>query len=100
MKVEVFPRNLTTTPGDSHTMSLKITATGKAGDNVNLPDGLTSLPYNGPYTIDWGDNTPWEIVQQPDNNPVMPFHDYGNLNGAFRVHVRGDAAITRHVLVS
>lgn len=84
---------------DSNTVELTITSTGKAGDNVNLPDGLPTNPFNGPYSVNWGDQSAIQVVAQNGANPTVVTHDYV-MKGSFRGYVEGDARIRFHALSS
>jgi hypothetical protein len=82
---------------DFDTVELTISATGRANDNQNLPDGLTHLPFNGNYTIDWGDGGPLETIAAGANPSVVVTHNYTQ-HGSFRGYVEGDARIRFHAL--
>jgi hypothetical protein len=93
---------------DFDTVELTITATGKEFDPLQPRlGGIT--PYNGAYTIDWGDNNTTYVTQNVDNtdplNPVIEDdqvvvqHSYSG-EGAWRIAVDGDVRIIVHALSS
>lgn len=87
---------VTKTQTDRDTVTLSIIATGDTGDNLELPQmgGPTdAVPYSGPYTIQWGDGSPLEVVPQAAGEAAtQAVHNYTQ-KGSFRGYVEGDARI-------
>jgi hypothetical protein len=90
-------------PGGNDDLSITIANTGGKFDNVNLPGGLTHLPYTGSYTIDWDEpesGVEPEIVENAGlDEQTTAAHTYTSPVRSRWIHIQGDSRINRRVLV-